>query len=331
MFNTRKKYEKFRFDVKTKYSYNIYAPVYNYAEFNNRLSMPLFGEHGVYMFDYIETTDLKQKPKFVLVFSERRRKAWETQSKIPAAVFGAPFVRYRHMEKIAQSPEAKGTIAFPAHSVPLDCLDFEFDWVDYCNTLKTIPAGFHPVDICMHPNDISSGFGKICEDQGFKVVSASSHNPRQDFMQNFYEILKQYKYSTSNEISSSAFYAVELGLPFFLLGKYPTYIMHEEGWGIPKGVTNELTDPVYKLAEKMFPHEPTSKISNELKEYVDSELGVYDCISPDELYKIIIKYYNQHLFKRFLCLPYKIFYEIFIRPINKWRDGFKNEAKCSSK
>lgn len=326
MFNSYKKqYDEFTFDVKTKYSYNIYAPVYNYSGFNSKLPMPLLSEHGIYMFNHIEITDLKLKPKFVLVFSKRRKQAWDKNSNIPAAVFGAPFVKYRHMAGVNKSTKAKGTIAFPAHSDFLDCQEFIFDWIGYCNTLKSIPDEFHPVDICMHPNDIAKGFGSVCQEQGFKIIDASSHNPKQDFMQNFYEILRNYKYSTSNEISSSAFYSVEMDIPFFRLGNYPTCIMHEDGWTLPKGINSEPTNPVYLYAKEMFPDKPTNKITPELKKYVEDELGVYDAISPDELYEIILKYYKKGRLKRIINLPQKIFNEIFIRPIRKMKDKKQNE------
>lgn len=319
IFKTKKKYDEFRFDVKTRYSYNIYASVYNYAGFNRKLPIPFLMEHSWYLSDELMNSDLKQNPKFMIVASKRRKKVWDEKSKVPTAIFGAPFVRYRHLAKITQAPDAKGTIAFPAHSGHLPCEGFEFDWKEYARTLKSLPDEYQPVDVCLHPNDIEDGADKILENEGLKVISATTYNPNQEFMQNFYEILRQYKYSTSNDISSSAMYAVELGLPFFLYGKYPTYSINEDGWDCPKGTFSENLAPEYIATSKIMPHEPTTKISKELKEYVDAEMGVYDCISPEELYQIILKNYTfSFIIKTIFARVAEVTYKLFALPYKKW-------------
>lgn len=295
LISKRRKYKKFTFNVKRNYSYNILAPVYNYSGFDKNKTINLHIEHGLSLLDTIAPSDLRQNPNFILAWNTRRKEAIE-KANVPSAVFGAPFVRYRHLAKIEKSPNAIGTIAFPAHSGGNNDIEYmEFDWEKYAQTLKNLPEKCHPITISLHPNDINKDVGKIFEKEGLKVISMQNYNLKQDFMQNFYEVLSMHKYCTSNEIGTSMWYAIEMGLPVFLAGDYPIHHILEDGWDLPKGShSTNLFEGIetYEKFKQLIPHHPVEENEKELKDILDIELGVNDAISPKELYDIIWEYYD---------------------------------------
>ena len=100
-----------------------------------------------------------------------------------------------------QKPDAKGTVAFPAHSTIYSRAIYDID--EYCNLLKSLPDEFQPVTICLHHSDIEEyEMDKEFEKRGFKTVCASFNQGDKQFYEAFYDILCSHKYATSNEPGS---------------------------------------------------------------------------------------------------------------------------------
>lgn len=265
--------------------YGLHAIIREYISCPPSLPLYCRYQHG---WDPIPEADpydaLTDKP-LMLVWSKRRLEIWNAQSSIPAAIVGAPFVHYRKLRNLEKDINARGTIAFPAHSQPT--IDAVFDIDAYCNLLKSLPSEFHPITICLHLHDMERKKDEIYKRHGFEVVTAGPIWVLGfEFVHKFYEILRNHKYATSNQIGSYSFYAVEMGIPFFILGE--DAILENNGGEPLMPSKFSYTDyPIGKFAATLF-RGPTQVISEEQKRFMEDELGIHDCLSGTELRELLI-------------------------------------------
>jgi len=194
-------------------------------------------------------------------------------------ILGSPFVIYRRKKGIEISPAAKGTVVFPAHCTRNHIQ--QFDVLKYCDELSRLPNRLKPLTICLHYMDVDT-LGPLFEKFGYSVVTAGkSHQGGTGFVDSFYEILSQHRYSTSNEIGSYAFYSVEMGVPFFMYGpESVTAWRHNNNQYNP-------SDLLEKVRE-MF-REFKTEISDEQHKFVLDEVGINDAVTPKELRSILLK------------------------------------------
>lgn len=241
-------------------------------------------QHGWTPADIADINDVQTAKLLMLCMSARDKRNFEALSKVRCEIAGSPFVHYRRRHSIKQPLDARGTVAFPSHSI--QDLKAVFDIEKYCETLNALPAEFHPITICLHPADISSfGLDKFYKDYGFTTACAGQASGGQ-FHINFYEILRKHKYSTSNDPGSYSFYSVELGIPFFLLGEEA---IRDNSSGanvdVPAGPF-KISDLKYgKIARDLFSTGPVTTISEQQISFVESELGINDCLSPEAMHK----------------------------------------------
>ena len=148
---------------------------------------------------------------------------------------------------------------------------------------------------------MNKGLHKIFYDHGFNVVSAGFGFDRK-FTERFYEIIKHYKYATSNGIMSATFYAIDLGLPFFLLGHDIQQRMHNKGDRnalMGSNDMNEYRDYLYGYMHNytltLFGN-ITTTISVEQKEFVDKVLGINDHLSRYKLSLILWREFFKYSF-----------------------------------
>ncbi|MFZ3131846.1 MAG: hypothetical protein WA125_12275 [Desulfosporosinus sp.] len=266
------------------YGYN--AIIREYANYPANLPLLFDGDHG---WAAASVYDVLTDQPLMLVLNKRRFEAWHEKSSIPAAILGAPFVHYRKLKQIEKDRAANGTVAFPSHST--DLMDAVFDIDEYCMLLKSLPIEFQPVTICLHADDLARKKDLIYKKYGFNIVTAGpKYVPGFEFVQKFYEILRSHKYATSNEVGSYSFYAVEMGIPFFILGE-PAVIENSGDITLPAKYSI-LDYPMGVFAAAMFPG-PTQVISEEQKKFVEEELGVHDCLSGIELRQLLLETNNR--------------------------------------
>lgn len=239
-------------------------------------------QHGWAPADIPDANDVLNAKSLMLCQSRRDRDNFIKKSPVRCEIAGAPFVHYRRRHAIEIAPDAKGTVAFPAHSVP--GLYAEFDLDRYCDELLALPEKFQPVTVCLHPSDIMTyKIDKRYHARGFQTVSAGVGTDL-PFCPAFYEILRKHRYSTSNEPGSYTFYAVEMGIPFFILGETAqrdnTVTRNIDA---PQGVYSIADLKHGQIAFEIFSDRDYDVISAEQRDYVISELGVEDCLSPAEL------------------------------------------------
>jgi len=208
---------------------------------------------------------------------------FKTLSKKPTFTLYSPFVYYRKKNKIEINYDALGTIAFPSHST--GATENMMDWNSYIKQLKDLPEKFHPISICLHMHDVNRGLHKIFIQNGFDVYTAG-HVDDDKFAERFYNILKKFKYSTSNLIGSYTFYCVEMDIPFFLYGNPPQYYNKwDPNIEIGKYESYKKA-PKYIFLENLF-KEISTIITKDQRSYVKECLGIETGVSRFKMFIIL--------------------------------------------
>ncbi|TVO60269.1 hypothetical protein [Denitromonas ohlonensis] len=94
----------------------------------------------------------------------------------------------------------------------------------YMDELRALPRQFHPIVICLSFHDIRKGTHKQLRQYCFPLVTAGASNSTR-FVDRFYTISRQFRYACSPTIGSHTYYLMEAGIPFFLYGQPPTYMI----------------------------------------------------------------------------------------------------------
>jgi len=132
-------------------------------------------------------------------------------------VVGAPVLFYKKLNRIEKKQNARGTIFFPEHSVP-GSFELQMDIDEIIEQLRSLPAEYQPVTICLYYKDILNGTYKHYSDVGFNVVSAGvGRTPGGDFIERFYDYLTSHQYACSNSLTTPILYSIDLGIPSFLI------------------------------------------------------------------------------------------------------------------
>ena len=265
--------------------YGLHAIIREYASCPSTLPIFCRFQHGWDPIPKPDPYDAQTDKPLMLVWNKTRLKIWNEGSSIPAAIVGAPFVHYRKLRKIEKDLDAKGTVAFPAHSQPT--IDAVFDIDGYCEQLKSLPIEFHPITICLHLHDLERKKDVIYKKHGFNVVTAGQNWVLGfEYVEKFYEILRSHKFATSNQVGSYTFYAVEMGIPFFIFGESPN--LENSGEPLMPSKYSYTDYQIGAFATNLF-QGPTQVISEEQKKFVEDELGVHDCLSGVELRELLIE------------------------------------------
>jgi len=291
--------KKYMFNEDRKYSLNRIIRLL--TGFPEDKPLPCRYEHGHTPSDDKPVNDLKTKKRLMLVYNKRRLDIWQRYSKKKAVIIGSPFVKYRRLKNICRVQEPRGTVFFPFHSTV--SVEGVFDREGYCRKLCELPSDFYPIKICVHEHDIQRGFDNIYREQGFEVVTAGVRE-RHDFVDKFYEILRHCKYTSSNAFGSYLFYAVEMGIPFFIYGPEP-HGRHFNRKGIP-GEPMYIKDHEYgEYIENLFSTYPNVKITEEQRVAVEREVGVKDAIDPKELYQLLMNNYRRQRVEDAIRFPFR--------------------------
>jgi hypothetical protein len=252
-------------------------------------------------------TELRANKGLMLVINKKHQKCWEESGNKKIAILGLHYIHYRRKMKYKQADDARGTIVCPGHGVALRYMDYDID--DLCKKLKELPPKFHPVTICLGIHDIEIWKKDVeFKKHGFEVVTAG-FPWNENFNENLYKILGRHKYCVSNFLSTVTMLAMELGLPFFLLGEKDLKMKILSQPGSLKYCTkvyayNEIPS-VNEQALKLFQTGPIDRITPEQQLFLEEEIGIKDCISPKEL--------NALLWETFINFELKRYVDDFLR------------------
>lgn len=199
-----------------------------------------------------------------------------------------PWVSYRRRHIGAPPANRRGTLAYYPHSNGTSSHLFDVD--QYIADLKALPPECHPVAICLSFHDIHAGVHKTLRKYDIPIVTAG-HGNSQRFIDRFYALLYQFRYTSSPNIGSHTFYILEAGVPFFLYGPYPQIEIKNSAY-VEDGIYGEeiLGDEedlqkINTFISLMYTR--TSEVTPAQQGYVSYYLGLDSHLSTRQLSSII--------------------------------------------
>lgn len=271
--------------------YGIGEGIREYGFYPNWLPLYIYTDHGVARSGIVGRNELENDAEAVFFHSIKDLKEFKKLSKKPAYCYCSPLAFYRKNHDIQQDKNAKGTLAFPVHGIHGTTVDID----QYIQQLKTLDKEFQPVSVCLHRDEIKSGVYRKFYDAGIDVYTAGDPNDI-DYAKRFYETLSKFKYATSNQEGSYLFYAVEMGIPFFIYGEevfFKDYV-NDKNEFIERHSVCEFDEA--KKVYNMF-YGIRTEITPEQREYVEKRLGIHNCISRKKMARIL---YLSYLKRGFL-------------------------------
>lgn len=225
---------------------------------------------------------------------------------------GCLFASYRRYKNIVQNKDAKGTLAFPIHASRYCSIETSYQkYIDY---LKCLPEEFQPVSVCLHWRDIKEGIYKIFLDNGIKVYTAG-HCLNEDFCDNFYEILRHFKYATSNyTVSSSLLYAMEMGIQSFIYTNDEPKIQNASGeiYGMTDEEMEYYQKTFFDFFKDVIPIYPNIEITEESLKKIHKIMGFEEQTSPNIVRKALLKQKLKNKIKKIT--------KIFFEDLSTWRE-----------
>lgn len=263
----------------------------DFAKFPSWLPLCVFSEHGIGS-GIVPRYEIDNDAQAMFVFTSKKLEKYRMLTYKPCYKVMHPFVWYRQNNKISRDENAIGTLAFPSHSTINE--EWLFDIDRYVADLKKLPSRMHPVCICLHMFDIQKGQHIEFIKRGMPVYTAG-HVADGRFAGRFYDILKHFKYTTSNIVGSYAYYSVDLDIPFSLYGEEGTCFNTSDVGDsqFPKG-KQDISSPEHLTAKRIF-FGLNYAITDEQRAHVVEKLGCEGGLSRDEMRHIFwISFVKQH-------------------------------------
>lgn len=263
--------------------YGVDQALHAWLEVPTSIALNATLQHGV-LDRGIAMPSMLQAKGLVFVYNQQIKACFPEEAHHRVFVSGSPFMRYRQVKNIAQSPRAAGTIAFPAHATHFT--DINFDIEEYARSLLALPEVYQPVTVCVYWKDILHGRHQVYLDAGLDVCTMG-HIFDPFFLPRFYRTIRRFKYVTANKATSGLYLATELGLiPF--LQNYANSLISLQGEGnIPTGEYHYKPRPKGEiLAEDLFRRIPTEEglgHDHEINAFVDMLLGKHESDSVETL------------------------------------------------
>ncbi len=206
-------------------------------------------------------------------------------------VIGSVFPLYRQRQGIIQDENAEGTLFFTAHSS--ESIEAYDDIEKILNTLEQLPDYLKPIKVSIYYTDLLRGLHEIYEKNGYKTFT-SGHRNDVTFVDSFYQTLRSAKFAMGTTLGSQTYYAVEMGIPYFIVSDVPKHLNRGNVY-LPKGELKVKDrakhgyvkhDKARSLFVKNDFNHP-ARITEEQRSFVRHSIGYYDKIPREALRKIV--------------------------------------------
>lgn len=270
-----------------------------YAYYPKIWPIKVYVSHGPSQWDFVEPRLFPSYHNYNAFFSDRLVQDFKKKSQKKVFKILAPFVICRRMNNIQQAADAKGSLFFFAHST--EWTDFKTNYEKILAEFEKLPKDFLPVSVCMHYMDIKKDRHHFFIDKGIPVFTAGNwKNP--NFADNFYEIIRNFKYTLTNSISSNIYYAIEMGIPVSFIDVEPEITQNavKEFMGVENPIKkHKQMQRNYRIFSSIH-----TAITDEQKQITIEELGLIDAVSRIKFsrilyYSLILDFYKKtfYLFK----------------------------------
>jgi hypothetical protein len=242
----------------------------------------VYSDHGVHTRHKLQPHELSNSARVHLTWSPLRAEHNKSIAGREVILIEHPWTGYRKARSYSPSPEKSGTLVFFSHHVPgYRYKNFDID--AYFEELASLEQKYHPIVICLHMHDIAAGHHKSLRKYGYPLVTAGNTLSR-DFVDEFYRLVRQFAFATSQGWGSQTAYCIEMGIPYFMFGDKPGLI-NMSSREFPKGdvAPNALFE---EKADRLFKPRTDSPTAEQL-EFVSYYLGLNGGMKKDQLGEII--------------------------------------------
>lgn len=219
-----------------------------------------------------------------------------------------PWLKYRQDFYPTLPSDRRGTLVFYSHSnnttTPVfNALD------EYMASLLALPEKFHPIVICLSFHDIRKGLHKKLRAYGIPLVTAGTTNSKY-FVDRFYQLVRRFSYSCSPNIGSHTFYLLEAGVPFFLFGPPPEYII-KGSKAVKDGTMNiadygDDEDRTRLESFKILLQEPVDAVTDPQRAVATEYLGGSSPMTGRSVLRVLWKSFFCNIFQVFWLYMQKI-------------------------
>ena len=186
-------------------------------------SLPLFinSDHGVHWESRCWPNEINNKYTTFFTWNSKKNDLMRENHKKKSYYVPHPWVNYRKKHFPVLPNSRSGTLVFFPHSNATTTPVYK-DIDKYITDIKTLPEKHQPVVICLMEHDIHKGLHKKLRKYNIPLVTVGAVNS-QSFVDRFYSLAYQFRYTSSPNIGSHTYYILEAGVPFFLFGACPEY------------------------------------------------------------------------------------------------------------
>ena len=206
-----------------------------WAHFPNFLPLYICSDHGVHWESKCWPNETQSPYKVYFTWNKKKNDLMKRVHQKKSCHVPHPWVFYRKKYFKLPQTQRRGTLVYFPHSN--DTTSPVFDDLDrYINGLKSLPDKYQPVVICLSYADVEKGEHKKLRKYNIPLVTAGAMRS-QDFVNRFYSLLGNFRFSSSANIGSHTYYAIEAGVSFLLYGEYPEYLI-KGSIAVPDGRLN---------------------------------------------------------------------------------------------
>ena len=292
--------------------------------------LPLFvySDHGVTLSSDLEPHELENAAGVHFTWHPLKVQKYRSLVNKKVLLIPHPWTSYRRLRGIKRATNPSGTLAFFTHHGP----DWKWeghDTDDYFSKLRDLPEKFQPVVLCLHMHDIHAGHHKNLRRHGFPIVTAgNAHSP--NFVDKFYDLLKNFSYTTSSIWGSQIAYSIELGVPHFFLGNPPT-LVNISSKEIP------LSGEMYGDVEKDYQERlntlfalPVDIVTTKQREIVESLLGKDSQLTAQHVSHILWLEFFRHWLRWNIALKCLLVYIFHKLKLSNLVSSASSNSKCNS-
>lgn len=284
--------------------YGQASVIKRFAGIDEQRSLPVVLEHGINLDDQMWDHDRDAEMPMILSPTKWRASVHHKLSGKPAAPIGFGYLyamklveRQLNEQKgqpgiqdlaAGSGQNRSGTLAFPCHST--QTIRAQFSHTEMAERLHSLPSEFHPISVCIFWKDFLHGDYLPYQAKGIDVVSAG-HMFDRDFLLRFYDLCRNFRFATSNEIGSHLFMSAASGCNFFYLDSPPV------SWEIPDeelqncAQQNEMFKSNKQKSQQLFAR-PLGKTNEFQREFVDHFIGTDFVRTKRKLNQILSRAYR---------------------------------------
>ena len=255
----------------------------NWPEF---FPIPVYCDHG-FKGNMFEKHERENESFHYLTWSKERAIRNKNKYDQEVLYIKSPQVLYKEINQIHLKKNVSGTLIFLPHECGEMTFTYNvkpFDWLKDL-LLKVNPPD--PIVLCFHPFDIDNGFHYPFLNAGYKIVtSGNAQSPK--FLEIFYQIISNFKYSFSRTVGTELFLCHEHGINHSLFGELPKNEYRTSGIYVEDTEDSEFIKKE-ELLRTLFYYPKSENYSKQRDEIVKNHLGLDSELGVEELKKIFFK------------------------------------------